>query len=359
MEQLKSGAYRAKVYVNGRAITKAFQRKQDAVFWKQRVSMEKGQAEAMGKLYQPHLTFEEFAKIWFENKQNITMRTHDTYWPIMYRVFIPLKGKQVLSTIKMSGGHQLISQLKAKNLSAVRINFYIRYLKKIFNDAVKWDYLMVNPMKKLEVMKPLPRSPTYWLPNEVSKFLTANADDEYYELFLVALNTGLRRSELLGLQWDKVDFEKGFLEIVRTRDRYGLKPTTKTGKIRHVPANETVLTTLRKLREEKRAMDYVFVGHKGNPPCVRHISNRMFKRAIDRAQVKRIRFHDTRTTFAANFCMRGGNIYTLSKILGHSTVEMTAKRYAHLHVNYLKDAVGIIDFKADSSQMVHDHLQIV
>jgi hypothetical protein len=71
----------------------------------------------------------------------------------------------------------------------------------------------------------------------------------------------------------------------------------------------------------------------GSQIDLEHVSNRIFKKAIATAQVKAIKFHNLRSTFAANFCMNGGDVYTLSKILNHSTVEMTSQKYAHLHPN--------------------------
>ena len=82
---------------------------------------------------------------------------------------------------------------------------------------------------------------------------------------------------------------------------------------------------------------------------IRHISDRLFKKDIERAGVKRIRFHDLRTTYACNFMMSGGNIYDLSKILGHSSVDMTTKKYAFLSADYLQQASEIISFKASTS----------
>ena len=133
----------------------------------------------------------------------------------------------------------------------------------------------------------------------------------------------------------------------------GSQETTKTGQIRHVPINKSAFEALKRLRDEKRSLDYVLVDRSGRAPDIQHVCDRLFKNAIERGGVKTIRFHDLRATFAANFMMKGGNIYTLSKILGHSSVDMTAKKYAHLHPQYLKEASEIVDFKADSKASGH------
>ena len=103
----------------------------------------------------------------------------------------------------------------------------------------------------------------------------------------------------------------------------------------------------------------VFTHKDGKEIYLEHLSDRIFKEAMTRAGVSKIKFHNLRSTFAANFCMSGGDIYTLSKILGHSKVDMTAKRYAHLHSSHMKRAVEIIAFEANGSQMAHGKFELI
>ena len=133
------------------------------------------------------------------------------------------------------------------------------------------------------------------MPEDVKSFLDANADNPLYPIFVLALNTRMRRGELLGLCWDKVNLEKGRLEIARIRDRYGLRDTTKTGIIRHIPLNDPALRILQKLETDKAHSRFVFAFDTGNLPNIRHLSDRPFKKAIERAGVPKIRFHDLRT----------------------------------------------------------------
>ncbi len=211
------------------------------------------------------ITFGNFSKIWFEHKAGLARRSLDTYRPVINNYLIPIVGKIMLKNIRVTHGYQIISLGRKKSLSPTRINFCIRVLKQILNDAIKWDYLLSNPINKVEKLKQNPRGETYWLSEDVQKFLNANKDHPFYSFFLVALNTGMRRGELLGLKWDKVDFVNRQIEIARNRDRYEVRPTTKTGRIRYVPMNNTVLDALLKLRNEKRNLDFVFVDQVGNP----------------------------------------------------------------------------------------------
>lgn len=127
--------------------------------------------------------------------------------------------------------------------------------------------------------------------------------------------------------------------------------------------NDVTLRTLLSLKDQKRSLNLVFVGLDGLAPDLEHVSDRLFKKCIDLAGVKRIKFHNLRSSFAANFCMNGGDVYTLSKMLGHSTVEMTSRKYAHLHPSHLLKASHIVSFEADSEEgspeLAPNHLRVV
>ena len=237
----------------------------------------------------------------------------------------------------------IIRRCKMNGLGPGRINFNLRLLKQIYGDAVRLNYLAENPLPPIRPVKDRPGRLNYWLPDQIRRFLRANADNPLYPLFTVALNTGLRRGELMGLCWDKVNLQKGWIEVARIRDRYGLKETTKTGTIRHVPLNKAAKKAL-KLLAIKKGDDRLVFTIKGAVPSVEHLSNYCFARAVEAAAVPKIRFHDLRTTYASNFAMVGGDIFALSKLLGHTSVEMTAKKYAALHPRFMKGAVETVGF---------------
>ena len=238
----------------------------------------------------------------------------------------------------------IIRTARKKNLSASRTNGIMAIFKQMLGDAVKLNYLIRNPLESMNKIKTKPKGLVYWLPHEIKQFLSANLDHPYYPIFAVALNTGMRRGELMGLCWDKVNLNDRLIEISRTRDRYGFKETTKTGKIRHIPINETTWEILKKLSQKKNHDRFVFALSDGSLPDPNHLSDRQFKNAIEKAKVSRIRFHDMRTTYASNFVMAGGDIFVLSKLLGHTSVEMTARKYAALHPSFMKGVADTIQF---------------
>lgn len=154
--------------------------------------------------------------------------------------------------------------------------------------------------------------------------------DHLQPMVLIAMNTGLRRGELLSLRWGEVNLEGKILTV-----RGG---TAKTGQTRHVPLNTeavTVLSAWQKLAESTGAAAYVFPGADG----VRMGNiNRSWDRAVTLAKLADFRFHDLRHHFASQLVMRGVPLNTVRELLGHTSLEMTV-RYSHLAPEGLASAV--------------------
>ena len=339
-------SYREKVYVNGKAVTKTFKRKSDASNWKKNIHAESQRKEALGIGHVKSVGFETFTVEWMEMKghQGLARKTLEEYGRTIARDFIPILKNLPLEKITEAHGRKIIKKIVMRGLCAKTVNDIMAILKQILNDAIKLDYLFRSPLMGIKKAKVKPRSLSYWMPEEIKQFLTANRYDPLYPLFVVALNTGMRRGELVGLCWDKVNLAERRIEIARIVDRYGLKDTTKTGSIRHIPLNGSALKALEELSRNRAHERFVFSHRDGSLIDANHLSDRQFKRAMARAGVRRIRFHDLRATYASNFVMAGGDIFALSKLLGHTSVEMTAKKYAALHPSFMKGAVETVGF---------------
>jgi integrase len=137
---------------------------------------------------------------------------------------------------------------------------------------------------------------------------------DLFGVVTVALETGMRRGEILGLTWDRVDLSRGVLRL----------EITKSGRRREVPMRRAVYGVLA-ARPEPR------VGRVWPDRQMR----KAFETAAAVAQVDDFRFHDLRHTFASNFVMRGGSLQALKEILGHGSMAMTV-RYAHLAPEHVR-----------------------
>ena len=270
-------------------------------------------------------------------------------------MFEPFFKNQILQTISKNDIERFQTELK-KNHNSKGVNTIIITLKSIFKEAIKDGYLFKSPCEHIKTLKSDKKHEVYWTKSEINQFLRFNYGHELYYLFIVALNTGMRRGELAGLCWDRVDFSNNSIAVTRTRDRGELKERTKTNIIRIIPMNELVRSTLLNLFKLRTESNFVFLGA-NNQPINPHHLYRQFNKAQKKAGLGRqIRFHDLRHTFASQYVLNSGSIYDLQKFLGHTDISMTT-RYAHHSMEYLQTAMngfslGDIDKIEDENKVI-------
>ena len=242
-------------------------------------------------------------------------------------------------------------------------------LRKALNDAVRWGLLernivpLADPPPNRVVQASRRRSMRTWNYDELRTFLDSTHDHGLHPLFVVAAFTGMRRSELLGLRWDNVDLSNALLvvrgTVVPGEDGYEVTEDQKTaGSARTLHLDDRTLRTLEQQRlvlEARRRMvsplwkdhDLVFPREDGswwNPPAV----SLAFRRAVKKADVPKIRFHDLRHTHATLLLKAGVNPKVVSERLGHSSVAFTLDTYAHVMPGMQAEAAELL------SQLVYD-----
>jgi integrase len=347
-EKRKNGvAYQARIYFNGRRISKTFERRADAEAW-ERFYLHQKDRGALGfdviEPKAPCMTLRVFSQKWLVEKveAQLSPSTQYAYKCDLKNHILPVVGDVPLDKIHPTHANQIISQMKAKGRSVKTINETVTMLKSMLFEAMRWEIIDRNPLHAVRRMKASARQDSYWTAAEVEQFLASNEQNAHYNLFVVALNTGMRRGEICALKWDRVSFQRNQIEVTRTSGRWGVRETTKSGKKRIIPMNDTVRSILFNLRKEIKS-EFVFSTEKGKPVDAHHLY-RDFTFAQTKAGFdSKIRFHDLRHTFASHFMMNGGNIYDLQKILGHYSLDMT-QRYAHLSPAHLANAAQIVNF---------------
>lgn len=198
------------------------------------------------------------------------------------------------------------------------VNRYLAALKATFSLVVRNKKAEANPVKTVRLLKENNQR-VRWLPKK------------YRLLVIVSLNTGLRKSEQLNLQWRDVDFRQGLL-LVRN-----LKP----GDSRYVPMNAVVVQTLKALPRRIHS-PFVFAGRKAGA----HMNDlpKYWEEYLKKAKIENFHWHDLRHAFASRLVMAGADLYTVKKLLGHHDMKMT-ERYAHLAPDFLKGAVDLLTKK--------------
>ncbi|MDP6527717.1 MAG: site-specific integrase, partial [Candidatus Pacebacteria bacterium] len=144
-------------------------------------------------------------------------------------------------------------------------------------------------------------------------------------------HTGLRRDELLSLEWKRVDLSLKTILIQKT----------KNGRPKTVPLNETALSILeKKSKVGSIKNDLVFISDHGTKIKGSNLW-RAFKKALERAGIEDFTFHDLRHTFATRLVQRGEDIYKVAKLLGHKDIRMT-QRYSHHTSESLRSGVEVL-----------------
>ncbi len=198
------------------------------------------------------------------------------------------------------------------------INKELQLLSKIFNIAIDNGLAEVNPCRRVRKFKVEWQRDRY-LSSEEEKRLMAQLTGRYEHLkpiVTIALHTGMRRGEILGLEWRQVDFHRNVLRVTKT----------KSGKERFLPMNHVVRELLLERRAKEPDASYVF-GGPGKTATLTDIKHG-FTTAVRKAKLHDFRFHDLRHTAGTRMAEAGIDIRTIAEMLGHATIQMSM-RYAH------------------------------
>jgi integrase len=171
-----------------------------------------------------------------------------------------------------------------------------------------------------------------YLSKEECQALIDSSEPHLKPIVITAVNTGMRRGEILGLRWDRhIDLKHGFI----------LLDNTKNGERREIPINQTVKALLIVLT---RRIDVPYVFY--DPTTGKHYKDlkKSFATACRKAGIRDFHFHDLRHTFASRLVMAGVDLTTVRELLGHKTLTMTL-RYAHLSPSHKVNAVGVLGRK--------------
>lgn len=334
--------FRDKIWINGDLIrSPSFLRKTDCSKWKAEQISKKAKIQVYGDSnIHTKMTFAEFSKKWIEAKTSAdlakgTLKKYNDFCRVHFN---PEFGHRDLKTIHKSEIQNFQIKLRTMH-NAKGTNLIMTGLRSVFKEAVKEEYLIRNPCEFVKNLSVDKRVPSFWTEADIEKFQNYYLDHKYYNLVTFAFNSGMRLGELAGLCWDRVSFEDNLITVSRTRDRVEHKDRSKTNRIRFIPINEKCCVILHKLKEQNiNDSKFVFIDKNGQPFKPHHLSRDIRGLQKKAGIVNEIRFHDLRHTYASQYMRSGRSIYTLQRLLGHSSVAMT-ENYAHHSKEHLQDAV--------------------
>ena len=260
---------------------------------------------------------------------------------------LPALGKKRLDAVTESDMEQFIAGLvDTKKLARPTIDMILRQLGRMYSRARKHKLVDENPAsghRELYQQAPIRHDEIEPLSHEeVPIFLqTVGARcPQYYAMFLCAIHSGMRAGELAGLQWGDVDFNNKTTTVRRSIDRVHRKVVRpKNGKSRTIEVSDELIAALKnQLRAQKEEWlkrgtehpEYVFANSDGSWPDMANIRGRHFAKCLEAAGLRHRRLHDLRHTYVSLLLTDGAPMAYVSEMMGHSSIELTVKRYGHL-----------------------------
>ena len=205
-------------------------------------------------------------------------------------------------------------------------NRYMALMKTMFNTAIQENYTAGNPVNKVKFYSEKDTLKERILTEAEERKLMETCSDTLKPILIAALNTGMRRAEILNLTWSQVDFKNRRIRVEKT----------KNNKLRFIPINDILFYELNTLREMDGQSPYLFFNSETGKPYLD--MKKGFKAACRRAGIEGLRFHDLRHTFATRLVEKGVDIETVRDLLGHSSIIIT-QRYTHSNDERKKRAV--------------------
>ena len=202
------------------------------------------------------------------------------------------------------------------------------YLKKVYRMAVDNNYLLKNPWQNIKKFPVKNYSVRYLKPDEEERLFKVLP--EYLKgIVIVALNTGLRKSNILELRWEQINFDFNFIEVLENKGNKHIL----------IPLNEKLIQFFSNKPDVERK-GYIFINPETGLPY--KDIKKAWSTALEKANIENFRFHDLRHTFATRLIEKNIDIVVAKELMGHADIS-TIMIYVHSDADRKKNAINVID----------------
>ena len=277
--------------------------------------------------------------------------TYTRYREILLGHVAPTLGQRPLAKLTPQDLSALYTSKLREGLAPRTVGHIHRVLHRALRDALRWGLVARNVCDAVSPPK-VPRAEMQVLtPEQARDLLAAAAGDPLEALYVLAITTGMRQGELIGLKWQ--DFDAGRLTVHRTvRHMIGLgavegEPKSARGRrsLRLTPMAISALKLHRARQTEQRLravfwddLGLIFTNEVGRHLSPQNLTRRSFQPLLQRAGLPTVRFHELRHTAATLMLLQGVNVKVVSEMMGHSNIAITLDVYSHVLPTMQADA---------------------
>lgn len=308
------------------------------------------------------MSFIDYMKWWLNMiKASVEETTYNGYKGVVNgRMTDYFQNKNItLQDIKPKHIQEFYQYLLDDGLSGNTVKHYHANIRKALQYAMKTDIILSNPADKVDLPKIEEYSPNFYTSDQVKILLNEVIGTKLEIPVMIDCFYGFRRSEVIGLKWSAIDFEKKTITINHTitqsngkliiRDKTKTKSSKRTLPLE--PIVESFLLELKEKQERnkelcgdsynKEYLEYICVDNCGNLIRPDYVTE-TFLKLLKKKKLKQIRFHDLRHTCASILLKNGANMKEIQAWLGHSNYNTTANLYAHLDTSSINDVGKVI-----------------
>ncbi|NLL89474.1 MAG: site-specific integrase [Firmicutes bacterium] len=325
---------------------------------RQKTSLISAQVQRRTYIEPSNVTAEMYLTDWVETLDSVRANTRESYDMVVRNYLTPYLGQVKLQELGALDIRKMLAALERQGLAPRTREYAYSVLNAALNDAVLWDAISINPCTKIKRPHVPDHEITPLTEGESKKLLETALElkEPFYALYVLALTTGMRASELLGLQWRDIDFANSRLAVRRVLVKDSLEfsePKTKLAR-RSITLTDLAVNALKKHAEEQAKIGntksnwsntsgLVFCDSLGGPMRYQNLIRRHFKPLLMKAELRDIRFHDLRHTCASLLLQAGEHPKIVQELLGHSKISITMDLYSHSIPSMQKETARKMD----------------
>lgn len=309
-------------------------------------AIQEGKHPVLRNKKKQRVTFAQFSKTYITDH---AIPQKKSYKSDIYRLkssIVPYFGDMQISEIDshhIAQYRKLRLQQKCRNKDSLvkpaTVNKEVKLAKHIIKTASRWLGIQVKEIE-LDLATELPRERI--LTHEEIRVLVENAQPPLKYAVLLALNTGMRKGEILSLQWENVNLERDFITVTALE--------AKSKRIRRIPINSELRKLFIRLNLTRDSNRFVLQNPQTDKPYLD--LQKSWITLLKKSEINGVRFHDLRHTYASHFLMNGGDLHTLQKLLGHRDLNTTA-RYLTLTTEFQKKSIELFTVAESESNIIN------